>query len=936
MKDKLQKYLLPNLPYLFFVYLFDKLCQAVRLVPGLDVSEKLLHIGQGFQTAFASSAPSFHVLDICVGIFGAILVRLAVYLKAKNAKKYRRGVEYGSARWGRPEDIAPYIDPVPDWNIPLTLTESLTMTSRPKQPKYARNKNILVIGGSGSGKTRFFVKPSIMQMHSSYVITDPKGQLLKETGKMLLHGAPKLDENGKPVRDRHGRIIYEPYRIKVLNTINFSKSMKYNPLAYVRSEKDILKLVNVIIANTKGDGEKSSEDFWVKAERLLYCALIGYIWYEAEPEERNFITLLDLLNACEAREDDETYKSPVDILFDDLAKKQPEHFAVKQYVKFKMAAGVVCSKRLLNQAVGKSLRTHNLKPKKGAQVMRKNEKITALYERLSRDDFGKDDDQQRESNSISNQKKLLAKVAKEKGYTNLVHFLDDGISGVTMDRPGFVEMIRQLEQGKAAAVFVKDLSRLGRNYIEVGRLTEEFFPDHDIRLVAVSDNIDTAEGENELAPIRNLFNEWYARDISKKRRISNKIKGNAGEPMGQPPYGYIKDPNDTKHWIVDDEAAQVVRRVYSMTLEGFGTEQIAAQLEKDGVLTPRAYWLTKGIKRPGKGKQQPPTKWNSSTITKILSLQEYCGDILNFKTYSKSYKNKKRIDNDRENWVVFQDVHEAIIERAVYEQVQQKRGKIRKRRTNNGEHNMFSGLLVCANCGSNLHFHFNQGNPEIKYFNCSNYKGNRGTCTSTHYVRVDFLEEVVLGEIRRLTKFASLYEDEFVKAVIGHSQQAEQTDRKLKEKELRTLLARDEELDGLFERIYEDNVSGKLSDDRFAKMSRRYEDEQKELAEKIKKLRSEIEKQSSRSMTTDMFIGLVRKYTRARKLTPRMLNELIEKIEVFNAEKIDGVWEQRLRIHYNCVGTIEIPTVLPLPIPEVSVNTRKGVVVNYAPCELAV
>ena len=340
MKDKIRrKYLLPNLPYLFFVYLFDKLCQAVRLTPGLDVSEKLLHIGQGFQTAFASSAPSLHVLDICVGILGAVLVRLAVYVKSKNAKKYRKGIEYGSARWGTAADIAPYIDPVPDWNIPLTRTESLTMTSRPKQPRYARNKNILVIGGSGSGKTRFFVKPSIMQMHSSYVITDPKGQLLKETGKMLLHGAPKLDENGKPVRDDRGRIIYEPYRIKVLNTINFSKSMKYNPLAYVRSEKDILKLVNVIIANTKGDGEKSSEDFWVKAERLLYCALIGYIWYEAEPEERNFITLLDLLNACEAREDDETYKSPVDILFDDLAKKQPEHFAVKQYVKFKMAAG---------------------------------------------------------------------------------------------------------------------------------------------------------------------------------------------------------------------------------------------------------------------------------------------------------------------------------------------------------------------------------------------------------------------------------------------------------------------------------------------------------------------------------------------------------------------------------------------------------------------
>ena len=339
MTGKLKKVLLPNLPYLLFVWLFDKLCQAVRLAPGLNASEKLLRIAQGFTEAFSSLWLSLHPLDLLLGVAGAALVRLAVYLKAKNAKKYRRGVEYGSARWGRPEDIAPYIDPVPDWNIPLTRTESLTMTSRPKDPKTARNKNILVIGGSGSGKTRFFVKPSLLQMHSSYVVTDPKGQLLRETGTLLAHGGPKRDENGKPVRDGRGKVVYEPYRIKVLNTINFSKSMKYNPLAYVRSEKDILKLVNVIIANTKGDGEKSSEDFWIKAERLLYCALIGYIWYEAEPEEKNFITLLELINACEAREDDETYKSPVDILFDDLAKKQPDHFAVKQYVKFKMAAG---------------------------------------------------------------------------------------------------------------------------------------------------------------------------------------------------------------------------------------------------------------------------------------------------------------------------------------------------------------------------------------------------------------------------------------------------------------------------------------------------------------------------------------------------------------------------------------------------------------------
>ena len=293
MKDKLKKYLLPNLPYLFFVYLFDKLCQAVRLAPGLDTSEKLLHIGQGFQTAFASSAPSFHALDICVGILGAVLVRLAVYVKGKNAKKYRKGIEYGSARWGTAADIAPYVDPVPDWNIPLTRAESLTMTSRPKQPKYARNKNILVIGGSGSGKTRFFVKPNLMQMHSSYVVTDPKGTVLVECGKML-------SKNN--------------YRIKVLNTINFAKSMHYNPFAYIRSEKDILKLVNTIIVNTKGEGQQASEDFWVKAEKLYYTALIAYIWYEAPEEEQNFSMLIDLVDASEAREDDENFKNAVDLL----------------------------------------------------------------------------------------------------------------------------------------------------------------------------------------------------------------------------------------------------------------------------------------------------------------------------------------------------------------------------------------------------------------------------------------------------------------------------------------------------------------------------------------------------------------------------------------------------------------------------------------------
>lgn len=560
---------------------------------------------------------------------------------------------------------------------------------------------------------------------------------------------------------------------------------------------------------------------------------------------------------------------------------------------------------------------------------KKTRDVTAfIYPRLSRDD-----NLEGESYSISNQKKLLTKTAKDMGYTNIVTFVDDGVSGVTMDRPGFNEMMRQLEEGKASALFVKDLSRLGRNYIEVGRLMEEFFPEHDIRLVAVSDNIDTNEGENEMAPIRNLFNEWYARDISKKRRISNKIKGSAGEPLGQPPYGYIKDPDNPKHWIIEEEAASTVRRIFSMTLDGLGPEQIAAQLERDGVLTPRAYWQQRGVKRPGKGDLDRPTKWGKTTIMQMLSIQEYCGDILNFKTYSKSYKNKKRIDNDRENWLVFKDVHEPIIDRVIWEQIQEKRGKIRKRKPKDGERNIFSGLLICADCGHNLNYHFNQGNHDIKYFNCSNYRGNRGTCSSTHYIRVDFLEQVVLGEIKRLTKYAVHYEDQFLEAVMGSSQKSAEAEHKRKQKELATAQARDNELDGLFERIYEDNLSGKLSDERFAKMSQRYEAEQAELAEKIKLLHHEIDKLSSSSVSTDLFLSTVRKYTRAKKLTPRMLNELINRIEVHQAEKINGEWVQRLTIHYNCIGALFIPNTEPLPVPNVTVNTRRGVYVTYEPAQ---
>ena len=549
----------------------------------------------------------------------------------------------------------------------------------------------------------------------------------------------------------------------------------------------------------------------------------------------------------------------------------------------------------------------------------------SLYLRLSRDD-----NLEGESYSISNQKKLVTKVAKEKGYTNLLIYIDDGISGVTMNRPDYIRMIEDFENNKSSALFVKDLSRIGRNYIEVGKLTEEFLPEHDIRLVAVSDGIDSQEGESEFAPIKNLFNEWYARDISKKRRISNKIKGNSGEPLGLPPYGYIKDP-DGKGWIIDDEAANVVRRIFDMTINDYGTEQIAAKLQEEGILTPVSYWLSKGIRKPNRKTNPNPCGWNSSTVYSILNTQEYCGDIINFKTYSKSYKNKKRYANNPENIVIFKDANPAIIDRAVFEKIQSKRGKMRKRKTSAGEKNMFSGLLVCADCGSNMGYHFNQGNHDITYFNCSGYnKGKRKICNSTHYIRTDFLEQVVLGEVKRLTKFAQKYENEFAKLVMGATMKNLEEEISLKEKELSKLQARDKEIDVLYEKIYEDNALGKINDERFAKLSSKYDEEQKDIVEKIKTLSAEISEKKSKTITSDMFLGAVRKYTRIKELTPQILNELIEKIEVYQAEKIDGKTVQKLKIHYNCIGTMEIPSLKQIPDNQVKIHTRQGLDIEYS------
>ena len=556
----------------------------------------------------------------------------------------------------------------------------------------------------------------------------------------------------------------------------------------------------------------------------------------------------------------------------------------------------------------------------------------ALYCRLSRDD-----NMDTESNSIQNQKKLLQKVAREKGYTDTLFFVDDGITGTTMKRPGFQKMLTAIEAGYISAVFVKDLSRLGRNYIEVGKLTEEFFPQYDVRLVAVSDGVDSNEGDNEFTPFRNIMNEWYAKDISKKRKIVNKMKGNAGIPLSQPPYGYIKNPDDPRFWVIDPEAADVVRRIYDMALEGYGLAEIATALGADGIVNPTYYWRSKGVNRSGSKSTLEPTKWGHTTVKKILTLQEYCGDVINFKSYSKSYKMKRRIENPEENRAIFLNVHEPIIDRVTWEKVQAlQKGTRRKKPTVTQEPSVFSGRLKCPECGGNLNFHFNQKNHDIKFFSCQNHNSGLRKCSATHYIRLDFLEQVVLYEVNRLATFANEYERDFVKAMMGRSAKVAENDRARKQRELNTLLTRDKELDMLFERLYEDNVAGKIDDTRFARMSKRYEQEQGEIGAKVKTLRLELKKAEGQQMDMEDFLETVRRYTHVTKITRRMVSELIDHIDVYHAEKQDGVTNQQVVIHYNCIGAFEVPDRKKIPEADIIMETRKGVAVSYAPAQIAV
>ncbi|MEQ2374763.1 DUF4368 domain-containing protein [Pilosibacter fragilis] len=894
MREKLQKVqikrlVILNLPYFFIFYVADKGSWLYRHCLGESMVQRLGVMLVNFRLAFLSWLPSIALQDLTVGVLVAGALKLVVYYRSKNAKKFRQGVEYGSARWGNRKDIEPFMDPVFENNVILTETERLTMNSRPKAPKYARNKNVIVIGGSGSGKTRFYVKPNLMQMtdHVSYVVTDPKGTIIVECGKMLVNGG---------------------YRIKVLNTINFKKSMHYNPFHYIRSEKDILKLVNTIIANTKGEGEKSTEDFWVKAERLLYSALIGYIWYEAPEEEQNFSTLLEFINASETREDDEEFKNAVDELFEELEAENPEHFAVRQYRKYKLAAGVVCSKRLLNQAVGKSLRTHNLKPKKGAQVMRKNEKITALYERLSRDDFGKDDDQQRESNSISNQKAMLEEFAARQGFTNIVHFTDDGISGTCFDRPGFLAMMKEVEAGNVEYLCIKDMSRMGRDYLKVGQIME-ILRQRGVRLIAINDGVDSARGDDDFTPFRNIMNEYYARDTSRKIRSTFQSKGKSGKHLtGTVIYGYLwNEARD--QWLVDPEAAEVVKRIFAMTIEGYGPYQIASKLKEEKVLIPSAY-----LARHGEGVNKNKTfkdvyGWGSSTICNILEKREYLGHTINFKT-RKHFKDKKSHYVPEDEWTIFENTHDPIIDQQTFDLVQKIRGNVRRYPDGWGEAAPLTGLLYCADCGGKMYVHRTNNGKRISQYTCSQYtKVPCGTlCKTQHRINEDVVLSLVSEMLKAIAEYAKHDRAEFVR-VVQEAQSSQQTAEVRKQRtRLATAKQRVSELEVLLCKIYEDNILGKLSDSRYATLDAQYEKEQSELTVEISDLEKAIKSYEKHEKDADRFIALIDKYENFDKLTIAMLNEFIEKILVHERDRKGSIQTtQEVEIYFNFVGRFVPP-----------------------------
>lgn len=531
-----------------------------------------------------------------------------------------------------------------------------------------------------------------------------------------------------------------------------------------------------------------------------------------------------------------------------------------------------------------------------------SDKITALYLRLSRDD-----DLEGESNSISNQKTLLTRYAKEHGFKNVKVFIDDGISGVTFNRQGFKDMFKLIEANQVGTLIVKDMSRLGRNYIEVGKLTESILPLHDVRLIAVNDGVDSDKGEDDFTPFRNIMNEWYAKDMNRKMRSTLKIKSSQGYAIGHPPYGYKYDEIDKKRWAIDEEAADIVRHIFNLRKQCESVTEIAKILKKEKIYIPSVYAMKKGIKRPLGKAPLGEYLWTHVMVRSILSNQSYVGDVINFKTYSKSFKLKKRLDNDKENWQIHKEVHEPIISRELFEIVQKTFKTTKCQKPRQTQKSIFAGFLKCSDCGANLNYKFTHDNPDNHYFSCKNNRAQNGLCKKTHHIRVDVLTNLVRNDISNIVKFANEFEDEFVKIVVDEDYKRIQATQRKNFETLNKMLAREKELDILYEKVFEEKTLGHLSEERFLKLSGKYEEEQFELKAKIKNMKKIVTEEKMHELNADGFLKIVRKYSEVEELTLDILQEFIDKIIVQHREEIMGETIQQIEIYYKMIGHVEIP-----------------------------
>ena len=826
-------------------------------------------LAEPFALAWSQDSPRFLLVF-------TVVYAVAVIVAVTDQKNTRPGAEHGSAAWGDVFRLNKFYMDKRGPNLLLTQHFHIGIDGY----KHKHNTNILIVGGSGAGKTRTYGVPNVLECACSMVITDPKAEILRKTGNLL-------KEKG--------------YEVIVFDLINPAASFCYNPFVYVHDDREVLTLIENLIQNTTPSHSKSSDPFWEKSETALLQALMLYLLHEAPPEEQNFPMVMEMIAAAEVHEDDDNYQSPLDILFERLEMREPDSIACKQYRIFKQAAGVVCFKRLIHHDMSKSLKTYKATKQKGDPMSK--QKITALYERLSRDD-----ELQGESNSISNQKKLLEEYAAQQGFTNCVHFTDDGISGTCFDRPGFLDMMRQVEAGNVDYLCIKDMSRLGRDYLKVGQIME-ILRQRGVRLIAINDGVDSARGDDDFTPFRNIMNEYYARDTSRKIKSTFKTKGMTGKHLtGTVIYGYLW--NETRdQWIVDEYAAEVVKRIFAMTIDGYGPYQIAKKLSEDKILIPSAY-LAQHNEGVNKNKTfKDVYGWGSSTIVNLLDKREYLGHTVNFKT-RKHFKDKKSHYVPEDEWTIFENTHEAIIDQETFDLAQKIRSKVRRYPDGWGEAAPLTGLLYCADCGGKMYVHRTNNGKRISQYTCSQYtKVPCGTlCKTQHRINEDVVLSLVSDMLRAIAEYARHDRAEFVR-VVQEAQSSQQTSEVKKQRtRLATSKQRVSELEVLLCKIYEDNVLGKLPDARYAVLDAQYAKEQAALTAEIATLEKAVGDYEKHEKSADRFIALIDKYQNFDKLTNTMLNEFVDKILVHErARKGSRETTQEVEIFFNFVGRFVPP-----------------------------